>query len=108
MGLAWGNRDLLWVDPVDYVKTLEEATYFLANRGMHVSIYNLPLCVLPKSLWPFARKSISDWKNTFLEPCQRCAGRNHCAGFFASASESWRSRGIHPLDQADVEGWAPS
>jgi hypothetical protein len=33
MGFARGNRDLLWVDPIDYAETLEEATYFLANRG---------------------------------------------------------------------------
>jgi hypothetical protein len=105
MGLARGNRELLWVDPVDYVPTLEDATYFLTNRGMRVSVYNLPLCILPKSLWPFARKSISDWKNSFLEPCQGCAGRERCAGFFASASERWRSRAIHPLNEDDVEGW---
>jgi His-Xaa-Ser system radical SAM maturase HxsC len=106
MGFARGNRDLLWVDPIDYAETLEEATYFLANRGISVSIYNLPLCLLPRSLWPFARRSISDWKNVFIEPCQACAGRDQCAGLFASASEQWQSRGIHPLDHADVEGWA--
>jgi His-Xaa-Ser system radical SAM maturase HxsC len=105
MGLARGNRDILWIDPLDYVHTLEDATYFLANRGIYVSIYNLPLCILPKSLWPFARKSISDWKNIFLEPCQECAGRERCAGFFASASERWQSRGIHPLNDRDVKSW---
>ena len=106
MGFARGNRDLLWVDPIDYAETLEEATYFLANRGMPVSIYNLPLCLLPRSLWPFAKRSISDWKNTFIEPCQTCAGHDQCAGLFASANERWRSRGIHPLDQIDMQAWA--
>ena len=106
MGFARGNRDLLWVDPIDYAETLEEATDFLANRGMPVSIYNLPLCLLPRSLWPFAKRSISDWKNTFIEPCQTCAGHDQCAGLFASANERWRSRGIHPLDQIDMQAWA--
>src|SRR4029453_139221 len=86
IGFARGNWELLWIDPIDYIETLEEATYFLANRGIPVSIYNLPLFLLPKSLWVFAKRSISDWKNMFIEPCRQCAGRERCCGLFASAS----------------------
>lgn len=38
--------------------------YFLFNRGVPVSIYNLPLCLIPAHLSHFARQSISDWKKT--------------------------------------------
>ena len=46
-----------WIDPYDYQNELGEAVEFLAGQGMHVSIYNTPLCVLPERLWKFARKS---------------------------------------------------
>lgn len=97
MGFAKSNRERLWIDPADYLDELDSAVSHLANRGMPVSIYNLPLCVLPRSLWPFARQSISDWKNVYPQECEGCAVRDHCAGFFASAGPTWRSRAIHPL-----------
>jgi His-Xaa-Ser system radical SAM maturase HxsC len=97
IGLARGNRDLLWIDPAEYADTLASAVWFLANRGLPVSLYNLPLCLLPADLRPFARRSISDWKNDFPAECQGCQVRGQCAGFFASASPSWRSRAIRPL-----------
>jgi His-Xaa-Ser system radical SAM maturase HxsC len=97
MGYAKGNRDRLWIDPVDYLDPLYRATRFLADRGMPVSIYNLPLCVLPTSLRPFARQSISDWKNRFPEECAPCALKDSCAGFFASAGAAWRSRAVAPI-----------
>jgi len=96
------NHQLLWVDPVEYMTSLEDAVYFLENRGMQVSVYNLPLCVLPKSLWRFARQSISDWKNYYPELCESCAAKGQCAGFFASALHGWKSRGIRPLTTADL------
>jgi len=51
---------------------------------MTVSIYNLQLCLLPKSLWSFARRSISDYKNEYVEVCEGCSVRDHCAGMFTS------------------------
>lgn len=96
------NHRLLWSDPVDYVAQLEDAVFFLANRGMQVSIYNLPLCILPKNSWSFAQQSISDWKNYYPESCNGCAAIDRCAGFFASAMNGWRSRGIRPLSTADL------
>lgn len=97
MGFAKMNRDRLWIDPVDYVEPLAEAVFHLAHRGLPVSIYNLPLCVLPDSLWPYARQSISDWKNMFVPECDGCELTASCSGFFASAGPAWRSRAIHPL-----------
>ena len=108
MGLTRRNRALLWIDPVDYMPTLVEAAYFLRNRGMTVSVYNLPLCLLPKSLWSFARQSISDWKNMFLETCQTCAAQAFCCGFFASAGPTWQSRAIHPLRDDELVDRMPS
>lgn len=102
MGLAKRNRDRLWIDPLDYTEDLRASVSFLADRGMAVSVYNLPLCVLPRSLWPFARQSISDWKNSFPTECEPCAVRDRCAGFFSSAGPTWRSRGVHPLEAEEA------
>ncbi len=96
-GLAKKNYDALWIDPLDYQDTLASACHFLDIRGLTVSVYNLPLCVLEPSLTRFYRQSISDWKNLFIEACQSCAAQQHCAGFFKSHSLRWQSRGIRPL-----------
>ncbi|MEQ1779812.1 MAG: His-Xaa-Ser system radical SAM maturase HxsC [Hyphomonadaceae bacterium] len=97
MGYAKSNRARLWIDPADYVDTLHSAIQHLAVRGMNVSIYNLSLCVLPRTLWRFARASISDWKNRSAPECEGCAMSDSCSGFFASAGAEWRSRLIAPI-----------
>ena len=97
MGFAKINRDLLYVDAADYRAQLEEAVWYLHDRGIKTSIYNTPLCLLSQSARPLARKSISDWKNTFPPECDPCAMREQCSGFFRSAGAEWRSRHIHPI-----------
>lgn len=101
MGFTKINREQLWIDPADYLQELSDASYHLANRGMSVSIYNLSLCVLPRSLWSFARQSISDWKNTLAPECEGCEAASSCAGFFKSAGPTWRSRLVTPIRDFD-------
>lgn len=86
MGFVRMNLDALWIDPVDYQGDLHDAVAHLQRHGLNVSIYNHPLCVLDRRLWPVARKSISDWKNEYLAECDGCAARDSCGGFFASSS----------------------
>jgi len=92
------NLDTLWIDPFDYQRELEDATLNLALHGMNVSIYNHQLCTIPKSVWPFARRSISDWKNVYLDACNQCAVRRFCGGFFQSATKR-HSAHIHALGE---------
>lgn len=94
-GFAKTNLDSLWVDPLDYSIELESAVHALTRAGVKTSVYNHQLCVLPRSVHPFARKSISDWKNLYFDECELCRARSACGGFFAS-SVSKRSRGISP------------
>jgi hypothetical protein len=96
IGYAPRNMDKLWIDPLDYQDELESAVELLSTRGMRVSIYNHQLCVLRKSLWKFARKSISDWKNIYLDACNGCGVRNECGGFFQWATKL-HSAHIHAL-----------
>lgn len=97
IGFARFNKDTIWVDPSDCSASLTEAVFFLANRGIDVSIYNFPLCTLPRDLWPFGRRSISDWKNIYLPVCDTCEVRNECCGFFSSVGSEWIGRGVKPV-----------
>ena len=91
------NLGTLWIDPVEYSAELEEATLNLALHGMNVSVYNHQLCTIPQSVWPFAKKSISDWKNVYLDVCNSCGVREFCGGFFQSATKR-HSAHIRALD----------
>lgn len=99
-GFARANMDSIWADPVDYARQLERAVGTLTSAGLRTSIYNSQLCVLPPSLRPLARRSISDWKQTYLPECDPCDLKSACAGFFSSVKHA-RSRGIAPIRLAD-------
>ncbi len=106
MGYVKKNWSMLWIDPADYVESLKRAVEYLYIRGMAVSIYNVQLCLLPKELWAIARQSISDFKNIYIETCDRCEVRKHCCGFFSS-SETRHSERIAPIIGAHHDLTAP-
>lgn len=85
MGFTKTNLEALWIDPVEYQSQLSAAVTELDRSHIKVMIYNHQLCVLARELWPFARKSISDWKNIYLPECEECTIQSKCGGFFASA-----------------------
>jgi len=97
-GLAVENIDQVWVDPIDYMPWLEESIKILNRRDMDVSIYNHQLCTLPKNIWRFSKKAISEWKNIFIKECHDCNVMTKCGGFFKS-SEFRMSRGIKPITE---------
>jgi His-Xaa-Ser system radical SAM maturase HxsC len=90
------NIEELWIDPYDYRQELEETVRFFALRNMRVSIYNHQLCTLPPSLWRYARRSISDWKQLYFPQCGNCGMKQDCGGFFQWAAKR-RSAHICPL-----------
>ena len=95
-GFAIANESELWIDPIDYQAELAEGVSILAAAGVNVSVYNLQRCVLDRSIWPYAAQSISDWKNGYIEKCDRCIEKARCSGFFTSGRPR-RSRGISPI-----------
>jgi His-Xaa-Ser system radical SAM maturase HxsC len=99
IGFAKAHRDALWIDPADAAAALEHAVSTLARHRMNASLYNLPLCALPRSLWPFARRSISTWKQGYQAACGSCAVREACGGFFQWLTPAWTSRAIAPVAQ---------
>jgi His-Xaa-Ser system radical SAM maturase HxsC len=96
-GFTKSNLGELWIDPVEYQSQLKEAVAILSRGKVTTSIYNHQLCVLDKTLWPIAVKSISDWKNEYMPECTGCSVMNRCGGFFSSAHIK-RSQHIAPID----------
>ena len=94
-GLAIKNRRKVWIDPVNYAFYLEEAVIGLAQWGVNVSVYNIPLCLLPESLYEFARRSITDWKEAYAPECAECGLKTQCCGLFATSKT--QSKFIRPI-----------
>ncbi len=97
-GFTRSNVNALWIDPWEYREALAAAVHELDSAGIRVMIYNLPLCLLPSDLWPYAQRSISDWKNLYMPECESCVMRPDCAGFFASATFRY-SEHISPFQE---------
>ena len=87
VGYAKDNFEDIWIDPYDYNNELKEAVLNLYYRDLNVSIYNSQLCILPDSLKKFAVQSISDWKNIYIDECEKCIMKEQCPGFFESSKE---------------------
>ena len=85
IGLARANIPELWIDPTDYADELIAAVTLLDRSRIHTMIYNHQLCLIPRSMWPYTVRSISDWKNEYHPECVACSVKDECGGFFFSA-----------------------
>ncbi len=85
-GFARSNYKSLWVEPIEYADYLSEAVDILTRGKVKVKIFNNQLCLLPNWLRAYAVKSISDWKNTFIDECSKCDLRHECGGFFTTSN----------------------
>ena len=100
-GFTIKNAGRVWIDPMEMASPLSEATLFLASAGFNVSIFNLQLCVLPEIVWPYARKSISDWKNMFASFCEECSVKTECCGLFSTSKK--QSSSLSPIKTIKCE-----
>jgi len=73
------------IDPYDYKDILSEAITILNAYGLNASVYNHQLCVINRDVERNYRKSISDWKNEYVEACTPCTRKAECGGFFSSS-----------------------
>ena len=97
IGYTIKNRDLVWVEPINYMPQLQQAVIYLSQLEFDVSLFKLPLCLLPENLHPFAKQSISDWKNKYLPICDTCTVKSQCCGFFSTSHSTFY--GIRPFTQ---------
>lgn len=91
IGLADILSDKVWIEPAEYMHELADAVLFLDSWLHEVAIYNIPLCLLPHYLRGFAKQSISDWKNYYLEDCNFCAVKDNCCGLFSTSTVPYTS-----------------
>lgn len=94
-GLAVTNHNRIWIEPKDFIIPLEKSVLTLSSRGIDAVIYNIPLCLLPESLYPHAARSISDWKVKYLKECKDCSAKKICCGSFATSSLPYE--GLSPI-----------
>jgi hypothetical protein len=97
MGFTRANLDKLWIDPYEYKDTLSKALEVLNSYGIKTSIYNHQLCVVNPDVKSNYVKSISDWKNEYVEECDPCSKKNECGGFFSSSVKYRYSKNIKPF-----------
>lgn len=99
IGFALANPELTNVDLREWDCELAQAVKLLARAKVPVILMNAPLCSLPKTLWPLAHKSISDWKRTFADECNECSVQPDCAGLFA-----WYKSDKHEMKIKKIPG----
>lgn len=97
IGFALANREQCAVNIHIWHKELAAGVRNLTRGIVRPVIMNLPLCSLPSELRPYARRSISDWKQTYLSECAPCTVRTACSGFFAWHERGWLPAEIHPI-----------
>lgn len=96
IGFARKNWHGIFCDHSSDFGPVARALDIARARGIDVRLYNFPLCTVPVPYRPFADCSISDWKRRYLNICQGCTVRAHCAGFFEWYPERHGFRTIAP------------
>jgi len=99
-GFALANRDLCELDLLAAAPVLERASRILGRYQVPHLFMNAPLCALPRTLWPLARRSISDWKSVYADDCSRCTVRRDCCGLFAWHEKNWKPTRLKPIEEA--------
>lgn len=102
IGFAKAHHADVWADPADFGDQLAAAVGVFDSSGIGVSLYNLPLCTIDRSLWPYAAQSISTWKNDYLPACASCSVKSKCGGFFSWVTPAWTSRAIAPVKENET------
>lgn len=89
IGYAVKHSKNIWIEPKEYMPQLTAAVKYLTEWNYDVNIYNIPLCLIPEQYHRFAVKSISDWKNMFLDSCSQCSLKNNCCGLFSTSIKTF-------------------
>ncbi|WP_104498875.1 His-Xaa-Ser system radical SAM maturase HxsC [Acinetobacter indicus] len=102
IGFALANKELSQVDIKDWWDQLNAAVDLLLSTKTRLVLMNIPLCCLPQSLWPYAAKSISDWKNTYDDVCNSCEIKTDCCGLFNWYKSGWMPSTLSPIKLVEI------
>ena len=81
-GYAKMNWDKIFYDNSINFEKIGFAINTLTAKRLNVSLYNFPLCTVPDFYRQFTTRSISDWKQKYLDDCNGCIEKQYCSGFF--------------------------
>ena len=93
-GYAIANEKQIWIEPEEYKDSLGEAVKRLADWGMDVAIFNIPLCLLREDARRFSKHSISDWKVEYAECCGACSMKKGCCGLFGTSKKRYNIQSV--------------
>lgn len=91
-GYAVANEKKVWIEPEEYKENLGNAVKRLADWGMDVTVFNIPLCLLDERIWQYSKKSISDWKTLYPDECSDCKLLSECCGIFSTSKKQYNIR----------------
>jgi len=94
-GYAEKRFQEVWIDPMFCTYELTRAVAYLEQSRIQVRLFNIPLCLLPQQLWSYSCRSISSWKQTYFDVCERCKVKEQCCGMFSTSKRF--SKFIHSL-----------
>lgn len=96
-GYATKNAKHIWIEPIEYNRQLCKAVDIMDGWAIPVTIFNIPLCLLPHKYHQYAAQSISDWKTKYLNICDECLLKEKCCGLFATSKSVYL--GLNPYKQ---------
>lgn len=82
IGYAKMNWKHIFVDTSKMFSSISHALNIANVNDVNVQLYNFPMCTIPDEWQLYACKSISDWKNKYLDVCKNCTAKSDCCGFF--------------------------
>lgn len=82
IGFAKMNWDHIFYDSSIDFSFIENALRIAIQNHVRFGLYNFPLCTVSPKWRDFSFKTISDWKNKYLQVCDHCSLKNNCGGFF--------------------------
>jgi len=99
IGFGRKNWDTLFFDnsPSEAFAPIAEAVDLVRARGIEALLYNFPLCTVPAEYRSLAPRTISDWKQRYLDACETCNTRDTCSGFFEWYPKNRGFVGVKPL-----------
>lgn len=82
IGYGRMNWDVLFHDSSTDFEPIARAMNIALALDIDIALYNFPLCTVPEEYRHCAPRTISDWKQKYLETCHQCSLKPSCGGFF--------------------------
>jgi len=91
IGYAKMNWKSIFYDSSFNFDPIAKALTISKIYNINAKLYNFPICTVPAQFRSLAVKSISDWKQKYLDDCKNCLVKNDCCGFFEWYDDSYKN-----------------